>query len=214
LCGSPFLHHQIYLGAAAAAAAPSAVSRGFMAGKSSTSYKIPKKKNPVLASNLSILRLSMLQKQKQKQTYLDVVGVGKEHGEAIQPNTPPAGRGQSVLKGHAEGLVNHLRLVVSGRLVASLLLEPTALVKRIVQLGVCVANLLLRNEQFETLGKTLHRPVPFVILGGRLDVIVPLVKVGSDNNGSDNEVKNVLLGQRGHHHGVVQNEHGRNRLAL
>lgn len=53
-----------------------------------------------------------------------------------------------------EDFVNQLGLVITLRLLVRLLLESQTLVKGVVQLCVCVADLLLADECLETLAET------------------------------------------------------------
>lgn len=57
----------------------------------------------------------------------------------------------------------NLRLIVSSRLLPSLLLKTEALIEGVVQLGVRVGNFLLADECLESLAKTL-----FIVLASRL----------------------------------------------
>lgn len=63
-----------------------------------------------------------------------------------------------------ERLIDALRLVVAGLLLADLLLEAQPLLEGVVQLGVRVAELLATHEALKALAETGTRPV---VLGQR-----------------------------------------------
>lgn len=131
----------------------------------------------------------------EQKNLLDGVGVGQEHGESINTASPSGSRGKTVLEGSAEGLVDHLGLVVSGILLSSLLLESLSLVKGIVQLGVGVTDLLGGNKDLESLTDTgsVSR-----VLGQRRHHL----GVAVDKGGVDARVLKVVANQLVQHSGV------------
>lgn len=72
----------------------------------------------------------------ERQHLPNAVVVCQEHDEPVNTHAPAARRGQAVLQGSAEGLVDELGLVVTLGLLAGLLLEPQALFARDVQFRV------------------------------------------------------------------------------
>lgn len=61
------------------------------------------------------------------QHFLDAVVVREEHHQAVNAHSPATSRGQPVLEGRAEGLVNELSFVVTLFLLTSLLLKALTL---------------------------------------------------------------------------------------
>lgn len=91
---------------------------------------------------------------REQKDLLDVVGVGKEHGQTVNTHTPTTGWWQTVFKSLAEVFVNDLSLFVTSILILGLLCESLALIERIIQFSVSIADFLGSNEQFETFTET------------------------------------------------------------
>jgi hypothetical protein len=96
--------------------------------------------------------------------------VREEHDEAVDAHAPAAGRREAVLERVDERLVDVLRLVVALRLLPDLLLEARALLERVVQLRVRVADLLPAEEALEALAQARPAPVPLGERGHHLRV--------------------------------------------
>ena len=112
----------------------------------------------VLPSSLVLLH------ERERKHLLDTVVIRQEHDQAVDAHTPASRGRQAVLQGRAEVLVDELHLLVTLVLLARLLFEPHALIEGVVQLGVCVDNLLLADERLETFTET---GVVAVVLGQR-----------------------------------------------
>lgn len=74
---------------------------------------------------------------------LDAVVVGKEHDQTVNAHSPATSRGQTVLKGSTEVLVNKLSLVITLILLVGLLLKALSLSVRVVQLGISIFGVLV-----------------------------------------------------------------------
>lgn len=106
-----------------------------------------------------LLFLAGILHKRERQHLADGVVVGQEHDHAVDAHAPTAGGREAELETGAEVLVDHLRLVVALGLLARLLLEPQALVERVVQLRVRVDNLLLAHKGLEAFADARQRPV-------------------------------------------------------
>src|SRR4051794_15451806 len=79
----------------------------------------------------------------------------QQHREPVDPDADPARGRHSVLQRANVVLVERRRVLVARRGVADLLLEPCALVVRIVELGEGVRELHSVRERFEALDQSL-----------------------------------------------------------
>ena len=146
-------------------------------------------------SSLGLRCVVVVLHEREGESLLDAVVVGKEHDHTVNAHTPATGGRKTVLHGSEEGLVHDLGLVVTLCLLCGLLLEAETLVEGIVQLGVCVDNLLLADEGLETLTET---SVLTVVLGERRHHL----GVPSDECGVDAFLLDELANKSVEHTGV------------
>jgi hypothetical protein len=95
--------------AVAAAAAPASASSGRIAGNKSTSYRV--------RAGESRIETRRQRPPDPPLSYLDVVAVRQEHGQAVDADAPPGRWRKTVLQRLDEALVNGLRLIVASLLV-------------------------------------------------------------------------------------------------
>ncbi len=91
--------------------------------------------------------------RREEDDFLDRVDPGQQHGHTVHADAQPAGRRHAVLECPDVVLVDGAGLVVAGVLGGLLLLEPQALLDRIVELRVAVAEFARVDEDLEPLGE-------------------------------------------------------------
>ena len=85
-----------------------------------------------------------------EQDVLDVRGVRNKHGQPVYSDSASPGGRHAVLHCPEEVLVHGVGFPIALALHFNLLLEPPALVHRVVQLGECVGELTPADKQFES----------------------------------------------------------------
>ena len=115
--------------------------------------------------------------RREQQHLLDVVDVGEEHRHPVDAHAPASRRGKTVFQGRDERLVDGHRLVVSAGLGRGLLLEPKPLRRRVVELGVGVADLAAVDKQLEALSHPWLVPVPLGQRAHRLRVVADEARI-------------------------------------
>ncbi len=76
--------------------------------------------------------------------------VGEQHHETIHADAKTTGRRQTVFEGQDVFLVDRVRLVVTLRPGGRLLLEPTPLIERIIELGERIAESAPANSSYRS----------------------------------------------------------------
>ncbi len=93
-----------------------------------------------------------------KQHVLNGLRIRQKHDEPVDADAHPAGRRHAVLERPQEILVDEHRLVIAARAELQLVLEPGALVVRVVQLAVAVREFRAVEHELEALGVAGSRP--------------------------------------------------------
>ena len=91
---------------------------------------------------------------------LDVIRVRQQHRESVDSHAPSSSRRETVLKSLDKGIVATLSFIISISCSNSLLLEALLLHLWIIQLCVCIDNLVLVGEEFEALCEALFSTMP------------------------------------------------------
>src|SRR5205823_2812834 len=99
--------------------------------------------------------LSLLRPERREQDDVaDVVDVGEEHQHPVDPDAETSRRWQAIFQGAQVVVVDGHRLVVSGRTLTCLVLEPGALLVGVDELAEGVADLASRDDRLEALDET------------------------------------------------------------
>ena len=90
-------------------------------------------------------------KLREEDDFADGALAAEQHDQPVDADAQAAGRGHAVLQRQQEVFVQHLHLVLAGRLATRLLQEALPLVEGVVQLRVGVAHLQPGGERLEAL---------------------------------------------------------------